>query len=361
MCESCAFDDSLLLLHDAGEFLGSLLGGCLALPVEKALDLSTPRGFDRAVTLLGARLRQNSRVSDAAAVRDAVDVLDVDWHSTTAEQRRRLIARSIQAAGKAVAPVVTAVQVPFSRTAEEVVAATRRDARRKQGLAISADFNALDRRIVRHVVRSQGNFVRDEYGRRLDDFSERARRIVADGLEQGLGRDDIASNLNEAAQAVLVNRSLSSWDVVASAFVGQGRSFAQMSSYAEAGLRTYVIEAVLDEVTTPICRFMHGKIFSVSDALARFDKVERMDDPEDIKQVMPWVRHGVDKENGRSVLYVNGADGRVPLAEVLRSGVGNRDDRGEYRAMASDGALASAGVGLPPFHGRCRSTVLSIS
>jgi SPP1 gp7 family putative phage head morphogenesis protein len=200
---------------------------------------------------------------------------------------------------------------------------------------------------------SQGNFVRDEYGRRLDDFGRQARAIVAYGLEQGLGRDDIASSLSDAAEVVFVRRARSYWDVVASAFVGQGRSFAQMSSYAEAGVRTYVIEAVLDEVTTPVCRFMHGKTFSVSDALRRFDQGERMDNPEDIKQLMPWVRGAVDGESGRSVLFVNGTTGRTPVAEVLQSGVGNRDDRGEFRAMASDRQLGNLGVGMPPFHGRC--------
>jgi hypothetical protein len=337
-----------------------MLGDLLRLPVEKALDLGTARGFDRAVALLGAKLRQTSGPPDANAVREAIAVLDIDWHATSAEQRRRLIAEATRAAGKALSPVVTAIRAPFSKAAEQVVAATRKDTRRRQGLSISAEFNALDKRIMRHVVRSQGNFVRDEYGRRLDDFGQQARAIVAYGLEQGLGRDDIAASLSDAAEAVFVRRAQSYWDVVASAFVGQGRSFAQMSSYAEAGVQTYVIEAVLDEVTTPVCRFMHGKTFSVQNALRRFDQVERMDNPEDIKQIMPWVRCTVDKESGRSVLFVNGTSGRVPIAEVLQSGIGARDDRGEFRAMTTDRQLGNLGVGLPPFHGNCRTAVVPV-
>lgn len=361
MHEMCDFDEALLGVHAAREFLDALLSECLKIPIDKALDLGTVRGFDRAVALLGAELRRSSRKADATAVRNALGVLDVDWHSTSAEQRRRLIAEAIRVARKAVAPVETAIKIPFSRVAEAVVAATRTDARRRQALAISADFNALDHRIVLHVVRSQGNFVRDEYGRRLDDFGERAREIVATGLEQGLGRDDIASDLQHAAEVAFVNRSKPYWDVVASAFIGQGRSFAQMSSYAEAGIESYVFEAVLDEVTTPVCRFMHGKVFSVRGALARFDQVEQMDKPEDIKRVMPWVREGVDKESGRSLLYVDGARGRMPIAEVIRSGVGAPNDRGEFRAMVSDKTLNAAGVGLPPLHGQCRACVVPAS
>ena len=79
------------------------------------------------------------------------------------------------------------IEAPFNDAAQEVVAATRTDAWRGQRLAIGAEFNAVDRRVVAHVTSSQGNFVRDEYGRRIEGFGEEARRIVAAGLEEGLG------------------------------------------------------------------------------------------------------------------------------------------------------------------------------
>jgi hypothetical protein len=105
---------------------------------------------------------------------------------------------------------------------------------------------------VRHVARSHGNFVRDEYGRRLAAFGEEARRIVADGLERGLGRDDLASSLEAAARAALSERQPYYWEVVAGAFVGQGRSFAQMSSYNESD------ENVIESVTLTYDYFAIG-------------------------------------------------------------------------------------------------------
>jgi hypothetical protein len=133
-----------------------------------------------------------------------------------------------------------------------------------------------------------------------------------------------------------------------------------MSSYAEAGVRQYRIEAVLDEQTTNICRYLHGKTFSVADALRRFDRIEQLEDPEAIKQAMPWVREAQDRDTGRTRLYVDGGAGRTDIAEVTRSAMGTRDDRGDFRPLVSDAILSDMGIGYPPYHGLCRSTTLAV-
>jgi len=307
---------------------------------------------------MAVELRRAVGATDQGAVQAAVAVLDVDWHQTTAAQRRRLVAQALEAAGRRTAEVVQTVAAPFGEAADEVVAATRTGARRTHGLAIAAAFNALDRRITRHLVRTQANFVRDEYGRRLDTLGDEARRILADGLEAGLGREDIAADLQRAAEHALVTRPAFYWEVVAGAFVANGRSLAQVSAFAEAGIQRYVIEAVLDEVTTEICRFLHGKTFSVGDAIKRFDRIEGMERPEDIKTEQPWVRQAVDPETGRTVLFVERDGARSPLAEVSRSGLGTSDDQGEFARGRTEQELMDLGVSFPPFHGLCRTTLL---
>jgi SPP1 gp7 family putative phage head morphogenesis protein len=360
MCGTSASGDRLLVVHEARVATDELVERFLGLPVAKSMNLRTRAGFDRAVALLAAQLRRATGRAAVDAVREAIAVLDVDWARTTAVERRRLVAEAMAAVGRATAIVPARIEAPFNDVAQEVVAAARMDARRSQRLAIGAEFNAVDRRVVAHVTSSQGNFVRYEYGRRIEGFGEEARRIVAAGLEEGLGRDDIAEALEQAARAALVDRAPFYWETVAASFIAQGRSFAQMSSYAEAGIRQYRIEAVLDEQTTNICRYLHGKSFSVADALRRFDRIEALEDPEAIKQAMPWVRETTDPETGRTRLYVNGGPGRTELAEVSRSAVGTRDDRGDFRALASDSALNEVGIGFPPYHGLCRTTTLAV-
>ncbi len=329
-------------LTEAREFADELLEQVLRLPVAKAMDLGSPPGFDPAAP------------AEADALREAVEVLDVDWNRTTAAQRRRLVAESLAAAGRSTALIPQHISVPLGEAATAVINATRTHSRRVQELAIGARFNVLDQRVARHIVTAQGLFVRDEYGRRLDAFSRAARQVVASGLERGLGRVDIASELEAAARGALVDRAPFYWEVVASAFIGQGRSFAQMSSYAEAGIRRYRIEAVLDERTTHICRFLHGKTFAVETALRKFEQVERLEDPEDIKRLLPWVRERLDGDR----LTLHGAG--MPIADVTRSALGTRDEVGEFRPRLAEDQLGDAGIGLPPFHGLCRSTTLAI-
>jgi len=357
VCHTAASADDLQLVVEAREVVDRILEGSAGARLRKALDLGSARGFDRAVGELAARLGVTAAEADDAAMRAAIGGLDVDWAATTAPQRRSLIARALQAAGRRTAQVPRSLEAVFGDAATEVVQATRDAARRAQGLAIAADFNALDRRIVRHLRTSQANFVRDEYGRRHTAFGERARKIVADGLEAGLGRADIARDLEQAARDVIAGRSGFYWEIIAGSFVSRGRSFAQLSSYAEAGIDRYLIEAVLDENTTEICRFLHGKAFSVASGLRTFERVDA--EPDRIKEISPWARQAIDPDSGRKALYVQRRDARTRLADVTRSGVGTRDDRGEFSRALSDRDLANLGVSFPPFHGLCRTTTVA--
>ena len=98
-----------------------------------------------------------------------------------------------------------------------------------------------------------------------------------------------------------------------------------------------------------ICRYLHGKMFSMADALQRFDRIEQLDDPEDIKRAMPWVRESIDPETGRTRLSVDGGAGHTDLAEVTRSAMGTRDDppvsanvAGKVRAPTASNVVPSS-------------------
>jgi len=344
---------SLEIIHKARLVADSLLA---ELGVSKAMDLSDTDGFDRAVATLAAQLRARAKQPETSALRAVVGVLDVDWSKTSASQRRALIRQARAAVGGLTATIPARVQAALGPAADELVSATRSNVR-AQGLSIAADFNAVDQRIIKHLTSTNGLFVTDEYGRRLSGFEGRALKLVSEGLEAGLGRDDIAASLSQAAEGLMVSRSGFYWEVVAGSFIGTGRSFSQISAYAEAGIHRYRIEAIQDEVTTEICRYLHGKTFEVRDGLDRFDAIDRLSSPQEIKSAKPWVREAVG-EDGLKTLYIMRDGERTPITDVTTSALGSRDERGSFSRELSARELTDLGISFPPFHGLCRSQLI---
>lgn len=355
MCGTSGTDDVETIVA-AREAADAMLGA-LRVPIAKALDLSTPRGFDTAAARLGTELRRLAAVPETEAVRQALAGLDVDWRVTTPAQRSAVLRSALARAGRTAAQLSRRIEASLGRAASAVVHATRSDARQRQHLAVGADLNAVDHRAIAYLTRANALFVRDDYGLRVERFGEQARQIVARGLERGLGRDDIAEDLAEAADATLIARARSYWDVVAASFIGEGRSLSQISAYAEAGIDRYVLLAVLDEHTTDTCRFLDGKVLQTQDAMRTFDRLETSDEPLVIKRERPWVRERTG-DDGKRHLVVDRDGADTVLAVVERSGVGARDDRGAYSRALSGRELAPAGIGFPPFHGFCRTTTV---
>jgi hypothetical protein len=109
-----------------------------------------------------------------------------------------------------------------------------------------------------------------------------------------------------------------------------------------------------------ICRLMHGKTFEVSAAMRRHLDVEGSQDPEAIKDLLPFVGHGRDKDKGEEFLYIKQGEKRIRVANVDDSGIGRIDDTGKFSKVMSDKQLASRGILVPPFHGRCRTLLIPV-
>jgi SPP1 gp7 family putative phage head morphogenesis protein len=333
-----------------------------AAPVAKAsgdIDPRSPEGFLRIVDQVARALRRASQGAEADAVRRAIDQLDVDWPHLTDADRMRIVRAANEAIAGVPPAIMPKVHEVLDLEAGRVVRRTRRSAKQTFSLNISSDFTRTDERIAQFVARSQTNFIRDEYGRRQVAFSEKARQIVSRAIAQGLGRDEISRQLREAFRNTTVSRSAFYWDVVASAFVGRARSLAEVSSYADAGINHYIIVAVLDEVTTDICRFLHGKRFSVAASMAQFARIERLRDPERIKHEQPWLQVRQDRRGNRVIVVpTERGDVRVAVVEDSAERKRAKDELGRFRNGVSTAKLEAVNVGPPPFHGMCRSTTV---
>ncbi len=332
----------------------SLLAEFDVVTVTKAFDLDDPADLDQAIIEFASLLRQGAQASNTAAVRAAVKVLDVDWHQTSAARRRELVAESIKAAGRHTDALPEKLAETFKVGAEDVVTGAKKSAR-KQGLSVGTDFNTIDKRIVQHLRRSEANFISDEYGRRKATFSRTARRVVARGVEDGLSRADIARDLRAVAEKTIGGKGGLYWEVASASFIGRGRSFASLSSYAEARVERYVLEAIRDEHTTETCIFLHGRTFSVDHSLETFAKVD--ENPDDIRTITPWVRTALGPD-GEPWLQAKTAQGKALIARIADPGFGQKDKVGTYSSALGNDRLQELGISFPPFHALCRTVTL---
>ncbi len=325
----------------------------LGVPVEKAIDPTSPGGFARIVAQVRRALATAAGADEAAAVRAALQTLDVDWPNLTAAARDRVVEAARTAIGGAVTRAMPKIEHAFQVVGKPIMGETRAGVVRRFGLNVETTLSLRDLAAERYVRQSTANFVRDQYGVRRDELAALSREVVARGLAEGVGRDQIARDLHDAL-GDRVMRSQSYWQVVANQFVQSARTFSELGAYGDAGIEAYRFVAVLDEVTTEQCRFYDGKIFSTREGVALRDRLSTLSDPDQIYDENPWVRTGRDDEGNR-ILYVERGGQRTVVAQIERSGVGTRDDRGTFSRGLGSTELEGLGAPFPPLHANCRS------
>jgi hypothetical protein len=332
-----------------------------AVGFEKALDPLDARDFLVLVERLAQALTRKTASSEASAIKAAMQAVDVDWANLSAAARARTISAARVALDAAKRGALPSVKQEFELRAPRIVGDTRAATRTRFNLNIEASLSEFDQSIADHLRKSQTAFVTDAYGRRSEAFSAMAREKVAQGLEQGLGRADIAADLQRMTGAAALNRGPDYWRVVSAAFMNRGRVGSLVSAFDEAKIESYRFRAVLDQKTTLVCRYMDGQTFSVRGAVDTIKRTMAAENPEEIRNLQPWVESGKDAE-GNAIIYYKNPDGsRQVVADVLRSGVGRNDDRGEFRSRMDTKGLETSGISMPPLHRTCRSTIVTLT
>lgn len=325
--------------------------------VSKALDPIDDKDFLVISKRLADALKGQTRATEKAALDKALSELDVDWPALSSFERQRVI-RAARAALKQVPDkVIPQVQQTYQAAWTTTVNGVKTNVEKEFGFHVSNDFSKKSARVAKKVAESQAHYVRNQYGKRDEALSEKARKIVAEGIDAGHGRNEIGARLKKELSESDDARADSYWSMAAGVFIARARSWAAMHSYKEAGLTRYTIMAVLDEATTLQCRLMDGKTFTIESAIKSFDAVDASSDPEDVQYAQPWLHAGKDADG--EFLYTKGRDGsRTQVARVEQSAVGQKDEVGKFRQLRTDDELAHAGILVPPFHANCRTTIV---
>lgn len=350
MSEAAVYDAAIVAVDE-------LLARCGYKVTAKAVSILTRPGYDSAVRQLLRLISATASGPDQRAMKQAAAKLDADWGNMSPERRNAVIEAAAGSILKVPPIVVPGVQRVVAEQAAKVIEAARGDNAQAHQLKIAPSLTEADQRIADFAGRSQANYITDAYGQRAVAFEQRARDIVAHGLEAGWGTDDIGEALGRQLIEPGLRKADSYWHMVASVHTTRARSWGTLSSFQDAGIDGYTWSAVGDEATCDVCDFIDGKDFSTGDAVQRYLDVEDADDPTDVEDMQPWVQTGTDEDGGR-YLFATVGDERHILARVTRSTEGEKDTRGTYSHAVSSQRLQSLGIDSPPAHGECRCLLI---
>lgn len=138
--------------------------------------------------------------------------------------------------------------------------------------------------------------------------------------EQTLTKAETMTLAQRLNAAVLEGKALI--DVNANLTTSRLISLGFLSEAVEKDVTTYQVNEVLDEVTCPVCRLMHGKMFDVVSEYSKITTALSTTDPQELRNIAPWPKNtkaGLEQLEGMS-------------AEEMQL----------------------AGYGSPPYHPRCR-------
>ncbi len=320
------------------------------------LDPLDDDDFVEILGILAAELKRATENQEALTISRFLDKLDVAWATLSAAAIDRIVAGAAAVIEGSVEKIIPRTSPIFRAAAQAIIPATKRFVIENHQLQISGSLSAADKETGRALLRQQALYIRDEFGRRAGMAAARARQIVADGIEVGLGQQDIADRLTADITLRQVGRSREYWEGIATAFSNRARTSTQLNAFEEAGITHYRFVAVLDERTTDICRMLDGKVWTVASALRLQRETEKLDSAEDIKDVQPWVHRG--REGDRDILYYNRKGVRHRVAYINESAVGRQNATGVFSGQLSDDELEAAGIMVPPLHHKCRSTIV---
>lgn len=310
----------------------------------KVPSILTEDGFIREALAEAAKLTAvlNVLVNSQTFRRALARSTNLNWKGATPAQREAAVGELVK--------LIQGLPSEFSPGVETALAAGSAGAAKKTHEALASrhakivlntGFVQANLDAVRALDTSTSIFFGAEYERQADRFRKRAQNTIARGLEQGLGRSEIAQDLRREFRRAAVNEHY--WETVAAVHVNRARSFASLVTYAEAGVEAFEITAIIDSRTTDVCRFLDGKVLSVEGALNQFDAIEDAEDLDQVKQASPFMR-----TRGSEIVLPNGTR------------VASIDSDGGFSNGLTPAQLESQNIGAPPYHLRCRTTLVPV-
>ncbi|RKJ80551.1 MULTISPECIES: hypothetical protein [unclassified Pyramidobacter] len=156
--------------------------------------------------------------------------------------------------------------------------------------------------------------------------SDAIRKSLWAYYETGATRLQLAEHLEDSLSQLAEPKMKGYFNLLADHWVARTNELGRVAGYEEAGVEYVQVVAVLDAHTTQICRSMHGRTIPVGALSRQRDRL-----------LSAARRHDADAMKAAQPMF---GDQEVPAA-------------------TKTSALIDAGIGLPPYHFRCRTTTVA--
>jgi len=350
------------LLRKAIEAADDITDNLKLLRVEKASkkDPFSKVGFDTYAANLVKALEQNLGTLPQDAINSVISGSGINFAAASEEQIKQF-ANKMNAAmrGALGTKEWTSVQNSFEVHHNRVRKGTVEKVVDKYNLGVSTGLDLKDKRAIARSASARTTFVRDFYnGQICPKTSDRAKRIVREGMEQGYGSREIGREMRRELGRYVQEQNRDYFNVVADAAVARAREHTAMTKYAEAGVSVVLLSSVLDEATTETCRWLDGKVLEVEHCMQKYNQMDEAN-PEEVKWRLPWMREKTltDGPNaGKRAIFMAREKGWRQVAVVHKPAIGTQGT-GSYKGYGMP-QMQKLGLGPPPYHGHCRTTTV---
>lgn len=193
------------------------------------------------------------------------------------------------------------INIDFTLQDADAIAATERVTVQSAGRYFPDQLSAKTSTVIRQIVLESGLSIKE------------ASKLLEQELRGALGLD-----FGESVPSTFHSNPSAYFDIVANNASVQATNVGRMLAMADAGVEKYRVAAIIDRRTSTICQSLDGKEFSVSNGMKAVDNFLGVQSIDDLENVMGFSK-----------------DGSVPK-------------------------WAGEGIGFPPYHHSCRTTVVPV-
>jgi hypothetical protein len=202
-------------------------------------------------------------------------------------------------------------------------------------------FSVKDEKAIEGLSKINRIFIRKEYD---ENQSNAVRAFMAENLETvGGSASQVAADLSTNLTDYFTKADKNYLNIVATNMLNTSRSYSALSTYDDVDIEEYEILGINDRRQSQICKNLSGKTFSVKKSLEIFDEIASAKTYDDLTSAKPFLSDEVKdgRPTGRMFIVVAG--------------------KNKYFDGDVEGALLQKyGVSFPPFHHRCRSTIVAV-